>query len=405
MTAGLPPRLTGSSSRRFLSFLLSVCLVLFLADAVVSVLDETLILLGGIRMLAAPRFFITLLASLGAMLVYLLLGLTPIVPKRLFLPMTLFIPVATLATIPLLIYHHEHHGMIILGASVCQLACGLVVLRLAQGAVRFQWPLIPVAQLGTRAFSGWNLSGFVLGNVFLLAPAAVLYLMYCLALATDHFSAGFLALHPSGLSARAGAYARSDGKTIHLVPMMHIARPGFYREIENSLPDGSVILTEGVKDGRRRLKHNLTYGKAASALGLVEQRAEFQPKHSRERWADVDIERFSAGTIEILDQTALIYSQGPNLANILKLLHKSQDPVRSEQLMEDILLKRNEHLAGEIRKELENSDVIVVPWGALHMPGISEEIQKLGFKHIGSREFTIVSFRGNAAPSVKPRME
>ncbi len=386
--------------KKFLSFLLSLCLGLFLADAVISFLDDSLILLLGIHVLAALRFLVALLASLASMQVYLLLGITPMVPKRFFLPVTLFMPLATLATIPWLIHHHEQFVQITWVLSLGQLALGLLILRWAQGALRFRWPLIPVEQLGGRKFSWWNLSGFVIGNLCLLAPAVLFHLMYCASLATDHFSAGFLALHPSGLSARAKTFVRSDGKTIRLIPMMHIGRSGFYNEIEKSFPTNSVVLTEGVTDRQKRLQHKLTYKKAASALGLVEQKEVFLPKQARKHWADVDIEQFSKGTIELLDLTAAIHSEGPTLANILRLLNKSQDPALADQLMNDILLKRNEHLLAEIGKEMGNSDVIVVPWGAAHMPGISEEIQKLGFKPVESQEFTVVDFHRNAHPAV-----
>ena len=84
-----------------LAILLSVCLGLFLADAVVSLLDDSLIILFGNHLLTGTRGIVCLLAMLMALVIYGLMGLTPMIPKRLFLPVTLFNPVAALVVVPL----------------------------------------------------------------------------------------------------------------------------------------------------------------------------------------------------------------------------------------------------------------------------------------------------------------
>src|SRR5216684_5938360 len=101
-----PPPLPRYTTRRpsplqqLLVILLNLCLGLYLADAAVSLADDSLILFFGIHILAGIRGTIFLFAILMAALVYGLMGLTPMIPKRLFLPLTLFGPAAQLAVLP-----------------------------------------------------------------------------------------------------------------------------------------------------------------------------------------------------------------------------------------------------------------------------------------------------------------
>jgi hypothetical protein len=237
------------------SILLSLCLGVFLADAGVSLLDDTLILAFGIHALAAIRGMVFFLSVLTGFLIYLLLGVSPMIPKRFFLPLALFSPVMMLVTIPLFIYHYGWFQQIAWVISFCQVIFVLGILYWILGGFRLRWPVVGVEQLGKKFFSWLNLSGFVLVNAFVLLPGVVLYLAFCAALALDHFTGSFLALHSDSLSMQARKYVRNDGKTIHLIPMMHIGESNFYDQISKSFPTNSVILMEGVTDSKNLLKH------------------------------------------------------------------------------------------------------------------------------------------------------
>src|SRR6266446_1826757 len=95
----LPPKPTRNSLRHVLAIILSLCLGLFVADAIVSLLDDSLILFFGVHILSPIRGLVFVFAMLMALLTYGLMGLTPMIPKRLFLPVTLFGPVAGLAVV------------------------------------------------------------------------------------------------------------------------------------------------------------------------------------------------------------------------------------------------------------------------------------------------------------------
>lgn len=382
-----------SATRAFIAILLSVVLGFFLADAGVSLLDDTLILGLGVHALGVIREATSALLVLMSILVYLLSGVTPMIPKRFVLPLVLFTPVVQLAVIPLLIFDYDRLQHIAWVISLCQVLLGLGVLFWVQGTLRFRWPVFRPEQLGNKTFGWRHLSGFVLVNVLVLLPGVLLYLAVCTSLAVDHFSGGFLALRWDGLAVRAKTFVRDDNKTIRLVPMMHIGEAGFYRQISKSLPTNSVILLEGVTDNKNLIKHKLRYQRTARSLGLAEQQEKFVPTQGRLRDADVDVEQFSERSIDFIDQVGLVHSQGWSLESLQKLIQYSDDPRILDQLVDDLLTKRNAHLLKQIEAELPGSDVIVVPWGAAHMPGIAEGIQKRGFHLSASQEYQTVHFR------------
>ena len=383
-----------SSTRALIALLLHLALGLFLVEAGVSLLDDTLGLAFGVHVLGLIRGLLSLLLFLTSILVYLLCGITPIIPKRFFIPIVLFTPAAQLAMIPFLIFHYDRVQQITWVASLCQILFGLSILFWIQGTFRFRWPVVRQEHLGSKAFSGLNLVGFLLVNGFVLLPGVLLYLFVCASLAVDHFSASFLALRSDGLTIRAKTYVRGDHKTVRLIPMAHIGEADFYNQISKSFPTNSVILLEGVTDNKNLLKHKLSYKRAARSLGLVEQPKEFTPPpQGRLRHADVDVEQFSERTIAFLNLLSLIYSEGLKVEHLLRVLQESEEPLFAEQLWDDLLTKRNANLLKQIEAELPGSDVIVVPWGAVHMRGIAEEIQKSGFRLADTQEYQIVHFR------------
>src|SRR5437016_5396535 len=88
--AGVPPPLapasSGSSMRPALAKVLSLCLGFFLADAFVSLADDASMVFFNVHFLAGVRLLVALFALLLAVVVYLLMAITPMIPKRLFVP-------------------------------------------------------------------------------------------------------------------------------------------------------------------------------------------------------------------------------------------------------------------------------------------------------------------------------
>lgn len=389
----LPEAKLKSGSLRFLlAILLNLYLGLFLAVGAVSVVDDSLVLLFRLHFLTMTSGMLTFIGVLMAGLVYGLMGLTPLIPKRVFLPVTLFYVAGLLVVFPAMIYCYDWMLQVDWVLSFGQVILGLGLLWRLRGGLKFRWPIVEDKHLGNLGFSWWNLSGFVLVNIFGLLPAIIIYLFVCTAVAVDHFSEGFMALRPGGFTVQVRKYVRNDGKTIQLFPMAHVADARFYHEVAQTFPTNSIILMEGVTDNQNLLTNRLSYKRMAKFLGLTEQKVKFGPGRAKMVRADVDVEQFSTNTIGFLNLIALIHSQGVNPETVQKALQYSPSPQLEDQILEDLLRKRNQHLVEEIQSQLSQTDNIMVPWGVAHMPGIAREIQRSGFRLDETREYEVIQF-------------
>lgn len=378
--------------RHLVALVLSLGLGLFLADALISAVDDTFILLFNAHVLATVRGIVGSFSVLIGVAIYLLIGITPMIPKRKFLLVALFNPLAALVALPFWIYCYGKIQVVVWGISMIQVICALTILLMVQDGFKFRMPLVPEGRLNPRGFSWLHLGGFVLVNALVLLPVVAIYLFFCATLAVGHFSEGFVALHPSGMSVQVRKYVRNDGKSVRLYPMAHVADRNFYQTISSSFPTNSIVLMEGVTDNEHLLTNHITYKRMAATLGLSEQQKEFKPSEEQMERADVDVKEFTPNTIGFLNLVMRIHSKGLDAATLMELMSFSPPPGFEKELFDDLLRKRNRHLLDEMKKRLPDSDNIVVPWGAAHMPEIAREIQKDGFRLEESRDYTVIRF-------------
>lgn len=373
-----------------LAVALSLALLLFLASAVISLLDNSLYLAlhrTDLTMASGLSFLLMLFTGL---LVYGLMGFAPRIPKRIFMPVCLFIPVVYVGILPLPVYFSGHAMEIMWGVSLGQVLLALFIIQRLQGGFKFRWPLFPADHLADRKFSWGNLAGVLAAGVFLIVPALVLYSAYTAMLTVDHFTDGFVTLRPAGITMQVRKYVRDDGRKITLVPMSHVGEQEFYHSLAASFPENSVILMEGVSDRKNITNVHSDYSKMAASVGGVEQTKVFKPRGEIVA-ADVDISEFSPATLELLKTAMLIHAKGVT-AETLPILMKPTTPGLEKQLMDDILTKRNRHLLEVIRERLPTSENIIVPWGAAHMPEIAREILKEGFRVTETEDFMAIRF-------------
>ena len=381
-----------SFMRKLISLLLSLYLGLFLVAGVVSLADDSLVLLFSLHLLTAMSAILSCLALLMTLLVYGLMGLTPVVPRRLVLPVAFFYVANFLVVLPAMIYFPYRVLQLDWVMSFGQVIFGLGVVYWLQKGLKFRWQIVEEHHLGNRRFSWLNLSLFVLANVFILVPVVVAYAIFCVTLAVNHFGEGFLALHRDGMTVQVRKYIRDDGKTIELIPMAHIADANFYRKMSQLSPTNSIILMEGVTDEKHRLTNEISYKRMATSLGLAEQEKEFEPTRGQLVMADVDAELFSTDTVDFLNLVMLFHSKGVNSVTLQQALRYSPPPDLLEQIAGDLLEKRNQHLWGEIQARLPQSDDLIVPWGVAHMPEIARDLQKSGFHLDKTRDYTVIRF-------------
>ena len=388
-----PGREGAGTARGQIAAFLSFSLGGFIADGIFSVIVYSLIGFLGVKIPGVLDGVVSLLslAVLAlAFAVYCLMGITPLVPKRYFLPLVLIYPATWLLLVPVSIFSIEHINGVLLAVSCCQVALGLGIVFCLRDGKASRWQLVPASRLGKTNFSWSNLSVFAAANLVLLA-ATIVYLAVFSAMAVDHFSGGFVLLRPDGLSVRIRKFIRDDKKTVWLVPMSHIGGSKYYETLSKSLPQGSVVLMEGVSDRKKLLVNPISYARAATALGLTEQKKKFQIP-GKIVPADLDVDQFASGTIDILNVFMLPHAKGLTFETLLKLLQFKPTEEAMRQCWDDLLGRRNRNLVGEIATWLPDTETIVVPWGAAHMPGISAEIQKMGFRCDAEQEITAIPF-------------
>jgi len=374
-----------------LALLLSLCLALFVGDAVLSFVDQTLTSLIDVRIFSGLRALVALAALVSGIGLYVLMGLTSAVPKRLFLIVALFSPLSLLALIPFVIYQTRWLDMLGWGVTVLQVTLAIILVYRTAGGLH--WPLIKPDMLGKPRFSWLYTGGFVAANLVVLLPLTLAYIFLCTSLAIGHYSEGFVSLRPSGLLVQTRHYVDQGGKTVDLVPMSHIADSRFYHQVTSSFPSNSVVLMEGVSDRYSLLTNRLTYKRAAKKLGLAEQQQEFKPTEDVE-WAsaDVDVSDFSKQTIGFLNMVSLLYQKGLT-HETLPILFQPTPPGFQELLIDDVLHKRNQHVLKEIDRHLTEREHVVIPWGAAHMPGIAHELEQRGFHLTKTHTIPAISFR------------
>ena len=159
-SGGAPPPILpeskpkSGSGRHLLVILLNLFLALFLASGFVSLMDDSLVLLFGLHLLTVMSGILTFIAMLAAVLVYGLMGLTPVIPKRVFLPVTLFYVAGLLVSLLILIYTFDRAPQGDWVLSLCQVLLVMGLVWWLQGGVKFRWPIVEDKHRETGASVG-----------------------------------------------------------------------------------------------------------------------------------------------------------------------------------------------------------------------------------------------------------
>lgn len=368
-----------------LSMLLGLALGLFTFSAVLSVLDDLTLATLGRQYFTVFRVLAFLPLLPVSMLVYLLTALKPGIPKRVFMTVALFLPVATVASLPLYTVFYPHAAWVSLFISAVQLLTALLCIRTLTGSVLPRWPLVPAASLHQRPFSFVHFLGVMLLGVVILPVALLMGTLFSGKLALNQFTSGFVDVSFSGISMEVRDYVRDDGRKVTLVPMAHVGDSKFYEELGTSFPADALVLMEGVSDHQKLLQTPASYGKLASLLGAAEQQKVFKPKGTVIN-ADVDVSEFSAETLDLLKRALLIHAKGITPETLSSLLEASSTPGIEKRLNDDLITRRNRHLLQVMNEKLPETPHIIIPWGAGHMPDIEEQIQKTGFRETGRQK-------------------
>ncbi len=99
--------------------------------------------------------------------------------------------------------------------------------------------------------------------------------------------------------------------------------------------------------------------------------------------ADLDLNRFAPQTLEFLNVLGRTLLGGHPLQQGLKAYFQWAQAHGSPEVlagvMDDILDRRNVVVIDALKRSLERYDIIVVPWGGMHMPAIEAALLDQGF--------------------------
>jgi hypothetical protein len=392
-------------------------LILFLADGGISLLDELLSLLAPVMALAGVRNLLAAVVILLAVPVYLCLGIDRRLPKRVFLPLVIFVFWCPLSTwfFPVL-DGNRTYGLL---AAAVQVALGLLPLyRFRKAGARSL--TLPPALFDVPLFSLKNSLIFGAANLFVIPLALVLLVLYAANSYMTEYTSGFMRLGPGGLQMIERVYRR-DHRTIRLAGMIHIGEKEYYDDMAGSIAPGrTIVLAEGVTDDEHLLRNRFDYGRVAGFLGLTSQeKMQFRgriieaeeldaprprPRGTEEQAgsadilrADVDVSAFRPPTILLLDTLGKQLRESPSLVKGFLALNawaaKNITPEMNVVIMDDILHRRNREVIRHLGKALDHYDTVVIPWGALHMKEIEAEVLERGFALQEERMRVSIDFR------------
>lgn len=396
----------------FFTVLANLFLIAFGLDATLSVLDDALQLSGigdwlaGVRALVAGGVVLASFAMLFVML------FVPQLPRRILLPPALFAVWCALGAPPLSI--HEGTGPI-LGVLQFALALGAFVLVNMHSG---RWLILPMrlkvkGYLVVRTLAALAVT-LVVVPVLLVSGGLVAFAQQIEGM-SDHY----VQFTGHGVDVQETTLTKG-GQTVYLVGMMHIGEPTAYDALFASFPDRALVMPEGVSDRQNLLAGKFSYRRVARLLGLEQQpdiaavesgrtspRAPetgasrtvdpSEPSTAAGRQflrADVDVSDFSDVTLRFLGDIGELYasaSLGEALSRFQALSNNySEDDIKT--VFDDILVRRNAHLLEAFDANAASHDAVIIPWGALHMPGLEAALTARGYVAQSHRTIRLISY-------------
>ncbi len=285
--------------RKFANFYI----VLFFIAAITSFLHGTLGIeaLGSLK--AASIFFLLLLA----IPLFFLVGISPGLPARVFVPMFVFLFWLLCNGMPLSFYLDSNIYEICF--PLIQAGISIIIFFLIKRHTHGKswlliedFPQLPAANI--KRFLIFILTSFIVAPIFIAS-----YFYISASIGIGKFTSEFVRFDYKGIYTQSRVYNK-DEKTIHLIGMMHIGDENYYELVKSIIPHNTnIILLEGVTDKDNKLSEGFSYKNFAAAIGMETQdklQLHFQKLNSRS--ADIDLREFDPKTIKFMRSLVPILS-------------------------------------------------------------------------------------------------
>ncbi len=377
---------------RIVLILANAYLLVFSFDAVAALADA---IIGGGTMTDPSlwrRPFMTGVLN-GALPMIVLVGASPLLPKRAILLLMVFLLWAWFGALPIGVSMDEADAALIVAMVEMGVAATtfLLIRRANHGA---GW-LIDESTTGRAPSHGrYSLKYFAAAAIIVPTAVSLMTLLYAGAVIV-HSAGGFIRFAADGVYAEEREYARGD-KSVHLIGMVHVADRSFYEHVFESVPaQRSVILAEGVSDRTNVFQGDLSaVGRLAEARGLTHQTAVPMPSHIAIEYADIDAGELSENSVEFVNALIAALDSGSLMAGAeqLRPYYQATRVDDAVAAVDELIELRNARLLDRLAEALGRYDHIVVPWGAAHMPGIEAGVLNQGFEVVARRPRRVFGF-------------
>lgn len=394
--------------RRFANFFL----LLFLADGIISFLNEMLVIYPNTTMLSGMDSFFSWTVNAVWIPFYVALGIDKRLPKAIFLPQLIFVFWSFFQYWPLpVMFGRAEYALPMAFGQILLGTFPLLYLR-----IKYKRHFLLPPEFFSTHFFGFKHTALFLVVHLVMLPFILIYMAVSIAsLQLDKKTGGYARLRPDGLHMVEKIY-RLDNKEIRLTSMIHIADKAYFDDVIESIPSkGTIVLAEGISDKYNQLTNRFSYGELAHNLGLASQETMFFHGKFIEAddvqqaaatadgegyhilRADIDIDEFNPKTIEFMQiigrnlLSGASFSEG--IRTYLAWIRENSPHFTPHTIMNDILYRRNQEVINHMESLIEHYDTIVIPWGALHMPEIEAAVLQRGFLLSETRERIGIDFK------------
>ena len=201
---------------------------------------------------------------------------------------------------------------------------------------------------------------------------------------------GNVILKPTGIYGKMKTYQK-DGKTVYLIAMAHVGDETFYKDLLAEIPvENSVVMIEGIKDSRSKLKNDLGHKARAEALGLAQQTKALNQDVLKDRKiqnVDIDIENISPEAQKYIE-----FTNGKDMSSLTGILMNRSDDEKIKTAEKQFHKERNDRVILFFDYLVTRYDHLIIPWGAAHIKPFSKAMEERGYTLIGERENKIIGF-------------
>lgn len=179
---------------------------------------------------------------------------------------------------------------------------------------------------------------------------------------------------------------QKNGQVVKLIPMVHVGDKVFYRSLNKDFDYNkkTLFLLEGIRD-KENLLNSFSHKRAADKIGVDTQSEHFNPSKGikESNFKNIDFEIADVSSSDMDQETIKLLNESAKPLTIMDIIAPNEDieDQRREAnfLTNDLVIRRNKFLMKVFDDKSEKYEVIIIPWGALHIPYVEEELLKRNF--------------------------